>query len=62
MEEFKCLNCGEEMDYIGKVNNEIEFSTIDGKMWIVAKWECLECGKVEKVEFVGKMIETCRNA
>lgn len=61
MENFKCLNCGKEMEYNGLVNNEIDFSVKDGKMWIVAKWECLECRKMERIEFTGNMTKIDRN-
>lgn len=59
MENFKCLNCGKEMDFIGI--DLVDTNHQEREILVVEKWECLECGKMEKFEVSGKITGTCRN-
>lgn len=60
MENYNCFSCGSEMVFVE--NKEVDIDNKNGIIWIVEKWECLECGKKEDIEITGKMTNVCRNA
>lgn len=56
---MNCLNCGKEMDFIGIDLADTNYQ--ERKILAVEKWECLECGKEEKIEITGNVTGICRN-
>ena len=59
MEDFKCLRCGAEMEFIGY--DTMDTNPKEGKIWIIEEWECFTCSKQEKIEISGKIAEIIRS-